>query len=109
MLTPSDGVNLLPFKRNGVSAAGMLQDARGQTAGAKLLQQELINAPLLILDEPTEGLDAVSERAVPDTIARLMRGRTTLLITRRRQALRYADAVMMLDQGKIRSMHEFIA
>jgi ABC-type transport system involved in cytochrome bd biosynthesis fused ATPase/permease subunit len=69
----------------------------------------LINAPLLILDEPTEGLDAVSERAVPDTIARLMRGRTTLLITRRRQALRYADAVMMLDQGKIPSMHESIA
>ncbi len=43
----------------------------------------LKDAPLLILDEPTEGLDAVSERTVLDTVARLMRGRTTLLITHR--------------------------
>lgn len=60
---------------------------------------------MLILDEPTEGLDAVSERAVLDTIARLMRGRTTLLITHRPQALRHADAVLVLvlDKGKIRT------
>ncbi len=74
----------------------------GQARRIAIARAFLKDAKLLILDEPTEGLDAVSERAVLDTIARLMRGRTTLLITHRPQALRYADAVMVLEQGKIR-------
>jgi ATP-binding cassette, subfamily C, bacterial CydC len=75
----------------------------GQARRIAIARAFLKNAPLLILDEPTEGLDAISERAVLDTIARLMRGRTTLLITHRPQALRHADAVLVLDQGKIRT------
>jgi ATP-binding cassette, subfamily C, bacterial CydC len=73
----------------------------GQARRIAIARAFLKNAPLLILDEPTEGLDAVSERAVLDAIARLMRGRTTLLITHRPQALRHADAVMVLEHGKI--------
>ena len=75
----------------------------GQARRIAIARAFLKNAPLLILDEPTEGLDAVSERAVLDTIARLMRGRTTLLITHRPQALRHADAVLVLEKGKNRS------
>ena len=75
----------------------------GQARRIAIARAFLKDAKLLILDEPTEGLDAVSERAVLDTIARLMRGRTTLLITHRPQALRYADAVLVLEQGKIRN------
>ena len=44
-----------------------------------------------------------SSCAVLDTIARLMRGRTTLLITHRHQALRHADSVLVLEQGQIRT------
>ena len=75
----------------------------GQARRIAIARAFLKNAPLLILDEPTEGLDAVSERAVLDTIARLMRGRTTLLITHRPQALRHADSVLVLENGKIRT------
>jgi ATP-binding cassette subfamily C protein CydC len=74
----------------------------GQARRIAMARAFLKNAPLLILDEPTEGLDAVSERAVLDTIARLARGRTTLLITHRPQALRLADGVLVLEQGKAR-------
>jgi ATP-binding cassette subfamily C protein CydC len=74
----------------------------GQARRIALARAFLKNAPLLFLDEPTEGLDAVSERAVLNTIARLARGRTTLLITHRPQALRLADAVLVLDKGKAR-------
>jgi ATP-binding cassette, subfamily C, bacterial CydC len=74
----------------------------GQARRIAIARAFLKNAPLLILDEPTEGLDAVSERAVLDTIARLARGRTTLLITHRPQALRLADAVLVLEKGKAR-------
>jgi ATP-binding cassette subfamily C protein CydC len=74
----------------------------GQARRIAMARAFLKNAPLLILDEPTEGLDAVSERAVLGTIARLARGRTTLLITHRPQALRLADGVLVLEQGKAR-------
>ncbi len=74
----------------------------GQARRVAIARAFLKNAPLLILDEPTEGLDAASERAVLDTIARLARGRTTLLITHRPQALRLADAVLVLEKGKAR-------
>ena len=84
----------------GEAGAGL---SGGQARRIAIARAFLKNAPLLILDEPTEGLDAVSERAVLDTIARLMRGRTTLLITHRPQALRHADAVLVLEKGKIRA------
>ena len=74
----------------------------GQARRIAMARAFLKDAPLLVLDEPTEGLDAVSERAVLDTIARLARGRTTLLITHRPQALRLADGVLVLEQGKAR-------
>jgi ATP-binding cassette, subfamily C, bacterial CydC len=74
----------------------------GQARRIAIARAFLKNAPLVILDEPTEGLDAVSERAVLDTIARLTRDRTTLLITHRPQALRLADSVLVLEQGKVR-------
>jgi ATP-binding cassette subfamily C protein CydC len=74
----------------------------GQGRRIAIARAFLKNAPLLILDEPTEGLDAISERAVLNTVARLMRGRTTLLITHRPQSLRLADAVLVLEKGKAR-------
>jgi ATP-binding cassette, subfamily C, bacterial CydC len=43
----------------------------------------LKDAPLLILDEPTANLDAVTEHAIVQTLQTLIRGRTTLLITHR--------------------------
>jgi hypothetical protein len=46
---------------------------------------------------------AASERTVVDALARLMRDRTTLLITHRLQALRHADAVLVLESGRIRT------
>jgi ATP-binding cassette, subfamily C, bacterial CydC len=75
----------------------------GQARRIAIARAFLKNAPLLILDEPTEGLDAVSERAVLDAIGHLMRDRTTLLITHRPQALRLADSVLVLDKGRIRT------
>jgi ATP-binding cassette subfamily C protein CydC len=56
----------------------------------------LKNAPILILDEPTEGLDARSAHIVAEAIERLMRGRTTLLITHRRRPLRNLNHILTL-------------
>jgi ATP-binding cassette, subfamily C, bacterial CydC len=75
----------------------------GQARRIAIARAFLKNAPILILDEPTEGLDAASERTVVEALARLMRDRTTLLITHRLQALRHAGPVLVLEAGRIRT------
>ena len=72
----------------------------GQARRVAIARAFLKDAPILILDEPTEGLDAFSERVVTDALARLMQGRTTLLITHRPQALRGVDHVAMMENGR---------
>ena len=75
----------------------------GQARRIAIARAFLKDAPILLLDEPTEGLDAQSERIVLAALARLMQGRTTLLITHRRQALRGIDRILELNGGALRS------
>lgn len=73
----------------------------GQAQRIALARAFLKNAPLLILDEPTSSLDPESERAVRQTLARLVQGRTVLLITHRLNTLATAHRVMVLEQGRL--------
>jgi ABC-type multidrug transport system fused ATPase/permease subunit len=59
------------------------------------------DAPLLILDEPTSSLDAISEEIVFDALRRLRRGRTTIVIAHRLSTVRDADRILVLDGGRI--------
>jgi ATP-binding cassette subfamily B protein/subfamily B ATP-binding cassette protein MsbA len=61
----------------------------------------LKNAPILILDEPTASLDAATEASVMDALARLTAGRTTLVIAHRLATVRRADAVAVLEAGRL--------
>lgn len=56
---------------------------------------------LLILDEPTASLDPASEAAVSVALARVMEGRTTLLITHRHALIEMADQVIVLQRGRV--------
>ncbi|HTJ58947.1 MAG TPA: thiol reductant ABC exporter subunit CydC [Devosiaceae bacterium] len=69
----------------------------GQARRIAIARAFLKDAPILLLDEPTEGLDAASERVVLEALKRLMTGRTTLLISHRAQALLYVDRVMRIE------------
>ncbi len=62
----------------------------------------LKDAPLLILDEATANLDPLTEQAVLDALATLMRGRTTLTITHRLVAMEQMDEILVLDSGRVR-------
>ena len=90
-----DGLDTLAGE-NGARFSG------GQARRLSIARALLKDAPMLLLDEPTEGLDAASERAVLDALAELMRGRTTLLITHRLSALRVVSRVASLEEGRIR-------
>ncbi len=73
----------------------------GQARRLAIARALLRGAPLLILDEPTEGLDSVTERELLRDLAALMRGRTVLLITHRIAALPAAvDRVVVMENGR---------
>ncbi len=59
------------------------------------------NAPILILDEPTSSLDAISEEIVFAALKRLRAGRTTIVIAHRLSTVRDADCILVLDGGRI--------
>ncbi len=61
----------------------------------------LRNTPILILDEPTANLDALTEREVIKTLFRLMEGRTTLIITHRLVGLEKVNQILVMRAGRI--------
>ncbi len=62
----------------------------------------LKDAPILLLDEATANLDALTEQAILRAIQTLIQGRTTLIITHRLVGLEMADEILVLQAGKIR-------
>ncbi len=73
----------------------------GQRQRLGIARVLLRDPPVLILDEPTTGLDAASEQRVLAGIASLMRGRTTVLITHSMALARQADLVAVLEGGRL--------
>ena len=62
----------------------------------------LKNAPVLLLDEATAHLDAVTEQGIIHTLRAFMRGRTTVMITHRLIGLDMADEILVIQDGKIK-------
>ena len=73
----------------------------GQARRVALARAILHNAPLWVLDEPTEGLDPITEKKVMQALKRQTTGRTLLLITHRLIDLNWMDHIVMLDQGRV--------
>jgi ABC-type multidrug transport system fused ATPase/permease subunit len=61
----------------------------------------LRSVPILILDEPTTSLDAVAEATVIDALERAAVGRTTFMIAHRLNTIRFADRILVFDDGRI--------
>ena len=61
----------------------------------------LKNPAVLILDEATSNLDTESERLIEDALAKLLVGRTTLIIAHRLSTVQRADRLVVLDHGRI--------
>jgi ATP-binding cassette subfamily B protein len=73
----------------------------GQRQRIALARAFLKDAPILLLDEATSALDHVSEAAIQEALARLIRGRTVLAIAHRLSTLRSFDRVVVLDAGRV--------
>jgi ATP-binding cassette, subfamily B, bacterial len=66
------------------------------------------DADLMVLDEPSSGLDAEAEQQIHRALQRHRRGRTSLLVSHRLSAIREADRILVLSAGKIaeQGMHD---
>jgi len=80
------------------AGAGLSGGERQRLSVARAI---LKNAPILILDEPTSSLDAISEEIVFAALRRLRAGRTTIVIAHRLSTVRDADRILVLDSGRI--------
>ncbi len=61
----------------------------------------LKNAPILLLDEATASVDPSAEAEIQRAITELVRGRTVVVIAHRLKNIRYADTILVLNQGKL--------
>jgi subfamily B ATP-binding cassette protein MsbA len=73
----------------------------GQRQRVAIARAILKNPAVLILDEATSNLDTESERLIEDALAKLLVGRTTLIIAHRLSTVRRADRLVVLDHGRI--------
>ncbi len=85
-----------PVGERGVLLSG------GQRQRLSLARAFLKNAPIVILDEPTTGLDAQTEADLLQTMRTLMAGRTTIVISHHLGTVRYVNKIVVLDNSTIR-------
>jgi subfamily B ATP-binding cassette protein HlyB/CyaB len=66
------------------------------------IARALVRRPrILILDEATSALDPESEMIIQENMARIIEGRTTIIVSHRLSALRHCDTIIVLDRGKV--------
>jgi subfamily B ATP-binding cassette protein MsbA len=73
----------------------------GQRQRIAIARAVIRNSPILILDEPTTGLDAESEKLVFEALDRLMEGKTAVVIAHRFDTIRRANSIFVLENGAI--------
>lgn len=73
----------------------------GQRQRISIARAILKDAPILILDEATNSLDAEAERVVQAELEKLMVGRTTICIAHRLSTIQKADVIVVLNDGRI--------
>jgi len=75
--------------------------SQGQRQLLSIARAAIADPPALILDEATSSIDTRTERIVSEGMDRLMKGRTTFVIAHRLSTVRNADAIMVLENGRI--------
>ncbi|MDN3610077.1 ABC transporter ATP-binding protein [Vibrio ostreicida] len=90
----SDGLNT-QIGRNGIRLSG------GQRQRLAIARMVLSDPQFVILDEATSALDTVTEAALHEALTQFLNGRTTLIVAHRLSAVKQADLIYVLEDGKV--------
>jgi ATP-binding cassette subfamily B protein len=78
-----------------------MQLSGGERQRISLARAFIKNAPILILDEPTSSIDVKTEAQIMEAMERLMRGRTTFMITHRLDTLNTCNVILHIEKGHL--------
>ncbi|MFE2967698.1 ABC transporter ATP-binding protein [Streptomyces sp. NPDC059340] len=96
-----DFISALPDGYDTEIAPGTATLSGGQLQRIAIARAMLRAAPVLVLDEPTAGLDSIAARRVVQPLRRLMAGRTTIMITHDLSLAPDADRILVVDGGRL--------
>jgi ABC-type multidrug transport system fused ATPase/permease subunit len=96
-----DHVMTLPDRYDSVVGERGVSLSGGQRQRLAIARAIIKDAPIVLLDEPTTGLDAESERLVMEALDGLLRGRTAIVIAHRLATVRRADQIVVIEDGRI--------
>ena len=96
-----DFIQTLPGALDAEIAADGQSLSGGQRQRLVLAREFLRNADVLLLDEPTSALDATTAQAVEETVFRLFRGKTILMVTHDMSLVSNMDQIVVLQEGDL--------
>ena len=94
-------IEALPAGYDTMVGQGGLTLSGGQRQRLGIARAMVRDAAILILDEPSSGLDSESERLVFEGLDRLLAGKTTFVIAHRMATIQKASLILVMDQGRI--------
>jgi ATP-binding cassette subfamily B protein/subfamily B ATP-binding cassette protein MsbA len=96
-----DFIEQLPEKYETIIGEQAATLSEGQKLRLTIARGVLLDAPILILDEPTSSVDPETETLIMEGLDRLMEGRTTFIIAHRLSTVRQADLILVVRSGEI--------
>ncbi|MGN1090049.1 MAG: ATP-binding cassette domain-containing protein, partial [Huintestinicola sp.] len=94
-------ISKLPDGYNTVLTGDGSNLSQGQRQLISIARAAVADPPVLILDEATSSIDTRTEKLIEQGMDKLMHGRTVFVIAHRLSTVRNADAIMVLEHGKI--------
>ena len=91
----------LPMKLNTIVGESGIKVSGGQRQRIAIARAIIKNAPILLLDEATSSLDNLTENQIQESINKLMKNKTSIVVAHRLSTIEDADLIYVIENGKV--------